>query len=72
MDSMACEEMQRLVSEYELATREFAEAVSDLRQRTGTSAKKEYDRLSRVSDEARLKSEEARLAVAKHVACHDC
>jgi hypothetical protein len=69
---MACEEMRRLVSEYETATKKFAEAVSDLQQRTGTSAKKEYDRLSRVSDEARIKSEQARLAVAQHVARHEC
>jgi hypothetical protein len=69
---MACEEMRRLVSVYETATKKFAQAVSDLRQRTGTSAKKEYDRLSRVSDEARIESEQARLAVAKHSAGHDC
>jgi hypothetical protein len=69
---MACEEKRRLVSEYELATKKFASAVSDLRERAGTSAKKEYDRLSRVSDDARVKSEQARLAVEEHIAAHGC
>lgn len=69
---MACEEKRRLVSEYELATKKFSDAVSNLRERAGTSAKKEYDRLARVSDEARVKSEQARLAVEQHIALHGC
>jgi len=42
---MACDETRQLVSEYELAAKKFRQAVSDLRDKAGTSAKKEYDRL---------------------------
>lgn len=43
--AMACDETRQLVSEYELAAKKFRQAVSDLRDKAGTSAKKEYDRL---------------------------
>jgi len=69
---MACEEKRRLVAEYETAAKKFAEAVSLLRDKAGTSVKKEYDRLALASDDARIKSEQARLAVEQHVAAHDC
>jgi hypothetical protein len=72
LEFMACEEKRQLVAEYEMAAKKFAKAVSDLREKAGTSAKKEYDQLSRVSDDARIKSEQARLAVEQHVAGHDC
>jgi hypothetical protein len=69
---MACEEKQRLVAEYESATKKFSDAVTELQRKMGTSPKADYDRLSRVADEARLKSEQARLAVEQHVAAHRC
>ena len=69
---MACEEKQRLGSEYELATKKFSKAVSELHQKIVTSSKAEYDRLARVADETRVKSEQARLALEQHVAAHRC
>ncbi len=69
---MTCEEKSRLVSEYETAAKRFAEAVTGLQKKIGTSTKSEYERLNRVVDEARLKSEQARLALEQHVAAHNC
>jgi hypothetical protein len=38
----------------------------------GTSLKDEYDRLERASNEARVRSEQARLALEQHIAAHRC
>jgi hypothetical protein len=69
---MACDEKARLVKLYEFATTGFAEAVTELRRKMGTVPKSEYESLSRAADEARLKSETARLAVERHEAEHGC
>ena len=69
---MACEEKARLVSEYEAATTKFAGTVTELQRKMGTSPKAEYERLARASDDARVKSEQARLALEQHVAAHRC
>jgi hypothetical protein len=69
---MNCEEKSRLAKEYEAATTNFSAAVTELRQKIGTSPKEEYDRLDRASNEARLKSEQARLALEQHIAAHRC
>ena len=73
MDSvMACEEKARLVADYEAATKRFSASVTNLQRKMGTSPKAEYDRLQRVSDEARVKSEQSRIALEQHVAAHRC
>jgi hypothetical protein len=69
---MACEEKQLLGSEYEAATKNFSRTVSELQQNMGVSSKAEYERLARASDEARVKSEQARLALEQHVSAHGC
>ncbi len=69
---MICEEKTRLATEYDAATTKFSEAVRELRHRAGTSPKDEYDRLEWASNEARVKSEQARLALEQHVAAHRC
>jgi len=69
---MACEEKTRLATEYEAATGKFASAVTELQRKTGTSPKKEYERLDRIANEARVESEQARLAVEQHIAAHGC
>lgn len=69
---MPCEEKARLAMEYETATSKFSEAVRDLRRKMGTSPKDEYDRLDRASNEARVRSEQARLALEQHIAAHRC
>lgn len=64
---MACEEKVRLVAAYEAATKKFSDAVTELHKKMGTSPKAVYDRLQRVSDEARDKSEQSRLALEQHI-----
>jgi ATP-dependent helicase YprA (DUF1998 family) len=67
-----CEEKLRLATEYETATSAFLTAVKQLRQKMGTSPKEEYERLDRAANEARVKSEHARLALEQHIAAHRC
>jgi hypothetical protein len=69
---MPCPEKERLAAEYEAATRRFAAEVTSLKRNMGTSSKAEYERLQHVADEARVRSEQARLALEQHVATHQC
>jgi hypothetical protein len=66
------QEKARLAKEYEAATAAFSEAVKELNRRIGTSPKEEYKRLERISSEARVKSEQTRLALEQHIAAHRC
>jgi hypothetical protein len=69
---MPCEEKAQLATEYDEATSAFSEAVKELHRNIGTSPKEEYKRLERVSTEARVKSEQARLALEQHISTHRC
>lgn len=69
---MLCEEKIRLAKVYDTATANFSEAVAELHRRMGTSPKDEYDRIKGASEEARLRSEQARLALERHTAAHHC
>ena len=69
---MSCEEKERLAREYKASVRKFAETVQQLHRNISTSTRPEYERLQRASDEARVKSEQARLALEQHMAAHDC
>lgn len=69
---MDCKHKEHLAREYEAATNNFAAAVTELQHKTGISQKAEYERLQRLSDEARVKSEQARLALEQHIAEHGC
>ena len=66
-----CKEKKRLAAEYEATTAWFAESVRELNQKMGTSPKAEHDRLQRASDEARVKSERARIALLRAVSRMD-
>jgi hypothetical protein len=70
--AMACDEKTRLATEYDAATSAFSEAVKELHRKIGTSPKEEYKRLERISSEARVKSEQARLALEQHISAHRC
>jgi hypothetical protein len=65
-------EKTRIATEYEAATLKFSEAVTQLYRNIGTSSKEEYDRLNQIADETRGKSEQARLALEKHITEHCC
>jgi hypothetical protein len=67
-----CEEKARLAMEYEAATAAFSAAVTEMNRRIGTSLKEEYQLLERISTEARVKSEQARLALELHTFAHKC
>jgi hypothetical protein len=67
-----CEEKTRLAMEYEAATSAFSESVKELHRKIGTSPKEEYKRLERISIEARVKSDRARLALEQHISTHRC
>jgi hypothetical protein len=69
---MVCEEKARLAMEYEAATSAFPETVTELDRKIGTSPKEEYRRLKRIFTEARVKSEQARLALEQQIASHRC
>lgn len=69
---MICDEKVRLATIYEDAVDRFSEAVKELREKIGTTAKHEYERLDRAANEARVKSEQARLALEHHIATHHC
>jgi hypothetical protein len=58
--------------EYDATTARFSEAVNELRRKIGTSPKEDYERLDRAANEARVKSEQARLALEQHIAAHRC
>jgi hypothetical protein len=70
--AMVCEEKTRLAMEYEATTSAFSEAVKELHRKIGTSPKEEYKRLERISTEARVKSEQSRLALEQHISAHRC
>jgi phage protein D len=67
-----CEQKKRLLGEYEAATASFSSAVSELRRRMGASPKEEYKRLAQISNDARVKSEGARLALGQYIFAHGC
>jgi hypothetical protein len=69
---MTCEEKARLAQDYDATTAKFSEAVRQLQRQIGTSTRVEYERVQRICDEARVKSEQARLALERHMAAHDC
>ena len=69
---MPCPVRSRLISDYETAIKKFSEAVTELQTKMGTTPKLEYERLYRAADEARLKAEQARVAVEQHTAAHHC
>lgn len=71
-NSSVCAEKERLVAAYEADTNAFAATVTNLHERIGTSSKGDYFRLRQTVDEARLKSEQSRLALERHIESHQC
>ena len=67
-----CDEKAKLLKEYDRATAMFSKAVATLNAKMGTSPKAVYDGLRMAADEARMKSEHARLALERHSAEHGC
>jgi hypothetical protein len=57
---------------YQAATKNFADAVSELTLAPGASALGEYQRMKAVTEEARLGSERARFNLEAHEVSHQC
>ena len=72
MPGMACEVKDGLLADYYRASLAFSDAVAALQRKTGTSPKVEYETLRQAADDARMKSERARLALEEHAAMHGC
>ena len=69
---LGCDEKARLVRDYDNATLAFSNAVQEMHRKIRTSPRDEYQRLERISHEARVKSEQTRLALEQHIATHRC
>jgi hypothetical protein len=72
MAKVGCEEKQRLLIAYDKASSELSDAVAMLRKHEGTTGKDEYDALCRASEDAHLRTEQARLAFERHNQDHKC
>ena len=69
---VACKEKDRLLAEYGSAARTFSESVDQLQRGTKSSSEDEYGQLFILADSMRLKSEQAGLALDRHLAEHGC
>jgi hypothetical protein len=72
MNRPACEEKERLIAAYAKASAELAESIASLRRKEGISPKGEYEALSRATEDAHMRNEEARLAFERHCQDHQC
>jgi hypothetical protein len=67
-----CEHHRELLDLYRQAVSRFSATLEALRASQGTVSKQEYDRLYGYVEQARMASEQARLALERHVAEHGC
>jgi hypothetical protein len=69
---MACEKKTVLLAKYQQATDQYCEAVSKLNRRIGISSKDEFDRLYRLTEDARMNAANTMCDLEHHIADHDC
>ena len=69
---MVCHEKRQLLSEYGTATSKFAVVVTSLQKDLGILSQDDYNSRVQSVDEARIKSEEARLVLERHIGEHGC
>ena len=67
-----CPVKERLIQKYNDATKNYSRALNTLRAKMGTSSKPQYQQMLQESEEARERSEQARLALQRHVSEHGC
>ena len=72
MTETGCEEKDRLLLAYDRASTELSDAVAALRKYEGVTGKDEYEALSRASEDAHMRTEQARLAFERHQQDHKC
>jgi hypothetical protein len=68
----ACAEKSRLLYKYDAVLAEYSRTVSFLYRRVGVLRKNDYQEISAFTDDARLRCEEARLALEEHIRDHGC
>jgi hypothetical protein len=67
-----CEEKERLLIAYDKASSELSDAVTALRKNEGVTGKDEYEALCRASEDAHMRTEQARLTFERHQQDHKC
>lgn len=72
MPIVVCPDKETLTAKYSAAAHMFSDAVAELQRKMGTVSKSQYGALLRRADEARVRSEQARLAMEQHTAVHGC
>jgi hypothetical protein len=72
MDKVGCAEKQVLLEKYKIATETYARKVSELRPKTGTIERAEYERWRNRTEESRYLSEHARRELEEHIWDHGC
>jgi len=68
----ACREKQRLIHTYNTETDALARSVEALATKAGDPSHDGYGYLWRLAGEGHLRSQQARLALERHVAEHGC
>jgi hypothetical protein len=72
MAHLACEEKERLLIAYDRASSDLSDSVAMLRKHEGVTGKDEYEALCRASEDAHMRTEQARLAFERHQQDHKC
>jgi len=67
-----CGDKEHLHNLYEMTVADYNRAFAFLRSDLGTLRKADYVKIREYIEVARLKSEDARLALEKHIAEHGC
>jgi hypothetical protein len=67
-----CTEKERLHSAYRIAVGDYTRSFDITQAVSGTTHSREYERLRSYVESARLKAEEARMALESHIAEHGC
>jgi len=72
MSAGHCAEKDRLLLEYRQAADQYAAAVAELSRRIGISSLDDYQKLHQAAESARIRSNDARDRLARHLAEHHC
>ena len=67
-----CPEKTRLLYQYDALLAEYSRTISFLFKRVGVLRKDAYQEISDFTDNARLRCEDARIALEQHVREHGC
>ena len=67
-----CTEKKRLRHDYEIAVSDHTRAFDISEAFVGTAKKDDYERLYNYVEQARVRAEDARLALERHIAEHGC